>query len=317
MKLTKTEKGYFYEKYCLNCNKKFLGNVKSKFCSLDCSVKYRNKSYNLVCRSCKKAFTGHNPRQFYCENCKNKLTTCICKKCGKEFKVNKPSERRKFCSKHCERKHIFNESIFETIDTFEKAYWLGFLMGDGHIRYDKQRSIRELILGLSEKDYNHIIKFTEFLSFSSDNIPLKYDKKRKAYILRVASKKLISDLEKIGFPIFNKTENAYVPDFDNYNLRHAFLLGLFDADGSVFLHKKTLYISICGTLDVCKSFGNFMDIDLSFIKKIPNTKIYELKVGKQKLSYVLSFHKKLYENAPIYLERKKYVFDTFIKQKFS
>jgi len=304
MKLVKTESGYFYKKSCLNCNTEFLGNVKSKFCSLKCSCEYRKekKSYKLICKVCEQVFYGHNPRQFYCYECKENLTTRICERCGKKFKVQSVHERKKFCNKYCERKHFFNENIFENIDTFERAYWFGFLMGDGHLRYDMQRNIRELILGLSEKDYKHLLGFTEFLEFKTDKIPIKHDKKRKAFVFRIASKKLIEDLIKNGFPAYRKTENAYVPELGDQILNQAFILGLFDADGSVFVSGKTLYISICG-------------IDLSFIKETKSTNIYELKVGKQRLDTIKNFYKKLYSNAPVFLERKKDVFERFIKSK--
>ncbi|NPA53315.1 MAG: hypothetical protein GXO21_01455, partial [Aquificae bacterium] len=158
--MVKTEKGYFYKKHCLQCNKEFLGVKKRKFCSIKCSVLYRskNRKYSLKCKKCGKIFHGYNPRQFYCDICKEELTSRTCITCGKKFFI-KLSEKKKYCSKTCERKYLFKEDIFSEIDTFEKAYWYGFLMGDGHIRLDEKRSIRELILGLGKKDYGHLIKF--------------------------------------------------------------------------------------------------------------------------------------------------------------
>ncbi|WP_155810680.1 hypothetical protein [Persephonella sp. IF05-L8] len=317
MKMVKTEKGYFYKKVCFYCGKEFLGNIKRKFCSFECSIKYRseNISYNLKCKNCGKNFKGHNPRQFYCHTCKENLKTRICQKCGKVFKVNKVFEKQKFCSKACERKYNFNEHIFNKIETFEQTYWFGFLMGDGHIRYDIKRNVRELILGLSEKDYLHIIKFVKFLGFQDKNIPIKYDKKRKSYILRVASKTLVENLKENGFPIKDKTNRAYIPDFKKSFLKQGAILGLFDADGSAFVSGKVFYISLCGTKSVCETFSDFMGIEDKFIKKIKSTNIYEIKVGKQKKELIYKFYKKLYQNAPIYLERKKAVFEKFLKSK--
>ena len=317
MKMVKTEKGYFYEKACIYCEKKFIGSIKRKFCSFECSIKYRskNKSYSLKCKSCGENFKGHNPRQFYCNICRENLKTRICKRCGKVFKVSKVFEKQKFCSKFCMRKYNFNEHSFNKIKSFEQAYWFGFLMGDGHIRYDSKRNIRELILGLSEKDYSHIIRFVEFLEFQYENIPIKYDKKRRAYFLRIASKALIEDLKKNGFPIKNKTNIAYIPDFKNNFLKQAVILGLFDADGSAFISDKVFYISLCGTKRVCETFSDFMGIGNKFIKKTKSTNIYEVKVGKQRKDLIYAFYKKLYENAPVFLERKKAVFEKFLNSK--
>ncbi len=315
--MVKTEKGYFYKKTCINCGNEFFGNIKRKFCSFKCSTEYRskNKSYNLKCKNCGNYFKGYNPRQFYCNSCREILTTRVCKKCGKDFKVNKATERQKFCSKACERKYDFNENIFNKIETFEQAYWFGFLMGDGHLRYDSKRNIRELILGLSEKDYSHILKFAEFLGFKDRKIPLKYDRERKSYFFRVASKTLVEDLKNNNFPIKNKTDLAYVPEFQDKYLKQAVILGLFDADGSTFISGKVFYLSICGTKSVCESFSEFMEVDNKFIKKIKSTKIYEVKIGKQRKDTVYSFYQKLYENAPVFLERKKAVFEKFLNSK--
>ena len=52
-------------------------------------------------------------------------------------------------------KYYRNSNIFEKIDTEEKAYWLGFLYADGYV--DPERG--EIILGLAEKDKEHINKF--------------------------------------------------------------------------------------------------------------------------------------------------------------
>lgn len=45
-----------------------------------------------------------------------------------------------------------DESIFENIDTEEKAYWLGFIYADGYVNN------RQIELTLKESDYEHIKK---------------------------------------------------------------------------------------------------------------------------------------------------------------
>jgi len=51
-------------------------------------------------------------------------------------------------------KHIFNHNFFETIDTEEKAYWLGFIAADGGLA----SNIYRLTIGLNQKDQNHLEK---------------------------------------------------------------------------------------------------------------------------------------------------------------
>ena len=55
-----------------------------------------------------------------------------------------------------------DDSVFDKIDTEEKAYWLGFLYADGSI----SSSSYQIELSLSSVDVNHIKKFKRFLNDS-------------------------------------------------------------------------------------------------------------------------------------------------------
>ena len=59
------------------------------------------------------------------------------------------------------KKHI-NENVFETIDSEEKAYWLGFLYADGSVT---NRSDIDISLQLS--DERHVEKFYNFIELKS------------------------------------------------------------------------------------------------------------------------------------------------------
>lgn len=59
------------------------------------------------------------------------------------------------------RKYKVNEDIFKTIDTGEKAYWLGFLYADGSVTFENGRYVLEL--GLKAEDVNHLEKFKRFI----------------------------------------------------------------------------------------------------------------------------------------------------------
>ena len=52
------------------------------------------------------------------------------------------------------RKSHVNTCIFETIDTEEKAYWLGFLYADWCVSHYK--TSKRVELALQEKDLNHL-----------------------------------------------------------------------------------------------------------------------------------------------------------------
>lgn len=55
-----------------------------------------------ICKTCNKEFEAKNYNQNYCCNeCRDVAITRTCARCGKEFKVSKPSVQTKFCSKSC------------------------------------------------------------------------------------------------------------------------------------------------------------------------------------------------------------------------
>ena len=56
--------------------------------------------------------------------------------------------------------HRINETIFDVIDTEEKAYWLGFLYADGYVsNHDKNKNRNVIELTLALNDFSHIKKF--------------------------------------------------------------------------------------------------------------------------------------------------------------
>jgi len=85
---------------------------------------------------------------------------------GEKYKVSHTPLRRALSdsgvtmrSRGSPRIHFVNDDFFETIDTEQKACWLGFLGADGGLC-----SSRPIInLGLERKDKHHVIKFKEVL----------------------------------------------------------------------------------------------------------------------------------------------------------
>ena len=64
--------------------------------------------------------------------------------------VNKQNENERF------------SHIFETINSEEKAYWLGFLYADGYVG----SNTNHIELALQIDDAQHIQKFAEFINFT-------------------------------------------------------------------------------------------------------------------------------------------------------
>lgn len=126
-------------------------------------------------------------------------------------------------------KHLYNcnETIFKNIDNQNKAYWLGFLLGDGHIT--KRNYLK---LELANKDIDQLEKFKMFMSA---NNPIKNSAKNCSYI-NINYKNVSYDLSKYGI-INNKTYITKTPDIDILLLKH-FYRGVLDSDGWICRHKS-------------------------------------------------------------------------------
>ena len=79
-------------------------------------------------------------------NCSNQTITRLLEKQNIELRGN--------------RKYFFNESIFDNIDTAEKAYWIGFITADGYI--NEKRGW--LSIQLQYSDIDHLKKFAKFIN---------------------------------------------------------------------------------------------------------------------------------------------------------
>jgi len=215
------------------------------------------------------------------------------------------------------RKHNFNEDFFENITTEKQAYWLGFICADGYI------NARGNTVGitLDIKDEGHLIKFLKDLD--SNQLSLKYDKEsfNKNYretdkaLLRLYSRKMHSDLMKLG--LTNKKSTDLKPlnlDLPEELINH-FIRGYFDGDGCVFEHtikygkfkEKECYIggfTFVGTFE----FLTYINTKLPF-------KVKSLRWDKRTLgSYTLYVASKkrfklleefLYRNSTTSLDRKR------------
>jgi hypothetical protein len=160
------------------------------------------------------------------------------------------------------RKYTFEENIFLEVNTPEKAYWLGFLMGDGNIN---QKSTA-LYLEISNKDLDHLEKFKKFLK---SNSPIKPTRKECSRIL-VCSKKFVASLKELGVTT-RKTFKTKTPNIAE-ELISDFYRGILDSDGWIVEHaaknRKKLQHEF-GFSSACKTF--LMEIQ----------KWIQIKIGKK------------------------------------
>ena len=77
------------------------------------------------------------------------------------------------------RLYTLNENFFETIDTEDKAYWLGFIYADGYITKSKTGQ-HNLGIKLSIKDLAHLQKFALDIK---TNKPIGIYKEQTQYVV--------------------------------------------------------------------------------------------------------------------------------------
>ena len=199
------------------------------------------------------------------------------------------------------RKHILNENTFEVINTEEKAYWLGFMYADGYVNTTGWAN--QIQLGLSEKDYNHLIKFKEFLNCDYD---ITFKEKTNSCHLNINSKKMAKDLTNNGCfqaksLLLNFPTTEQVPE----ELIHHFMRGYFDGDGCITYSKTQRCIEIVGSHDFLNGYESILLKVLnrdSANKRGSAGNAETIRYnGNNQVQKIYNF---LYKDATIYLERK-------------
>ena len=197
-----------------------------------------------------------------------------------------------------------NENYFEKIDTYNKAYLLGFLCADGCI-YKKTNKITFLI---SNKDEN-ILEFIKKELEVTNKIVYNtyYDKRTSKYYIRVSlsfsSSKLKLDLSKLGITFEKSTKLSFPKIQEQYYF--SFIRGLIDGDGSISKNKTT--VSLISTnevlieiIDYCKKFN------INWANSFQKITEKQSKIYLNKNTLKLFYH--LYKDKGFHLERKKKIF---------
>lgn len=192
------------------------------------------------------------------------------------------------------KKYNCNELVFNTLDSEEKKYWVGFIAGDGCIK--NGRGYR-LAIGLNIKDIKHLEKF---LHFANSNHKIHIKNNGNAAYVEISSKNIVEDLSKYNIKP-NKTLVYKAPDvlLDSAD----FWRGLIDADGWLNIYNNNPRIGLCGSKMIIKQFN-------SFVKKhapahmgnpLEKNNYSTLEVNGKNAIKIIKF---LYQDANIFLDRK-------------
>lgn len=194
----------------------------------------------------------------------------------------------------------FNYRYFDSIDTENKAYWLGFLFADGNVSSGNRNLIS---IGLKLEDINHLEKFRNDISCS---LPVKVDTKngRSRCRFGFSNKHTKKQLIKLGC-IPKKSLTLKFPHIP-HNLIPHFIRGYFDGDGCVGVYgdrKTNLRVSLVGTENMLTNILLYSLIKASLFKanKQGDSNIKQFQISGEKAYNFLRF---IYSKATIYLDRK-------------
>ena len=222
------------------------------------------------------------------------------------------------------RKWPFREDYFSVIDTEEKAYWLGFLAGDGGIVGMKSGDEKgySTCIALAEQDIDHVRWFASCVEYAG---PLHRRPppsvvngylSQPSFAVQLQSRRMAADLLQQGVTMRKSlTLEPWIAP--NLLLQTAWWRGMVDADGSLGIYEPGgdaayehthLQVILVGTYAVCSGLQSFVAEQLPDRPAAsPRTIVQAGKIfhvqwhGKMVARDVARL---LYENATIALPRK-------------
>lgn len=207
----------------------------------------------------------------------------------------------------------FNRDYFKTIDTEEKAYWLGFIYADGYVSIRGERGSLEI--GLAEIDRSHLEKFCKSIGMKNKHIRSKKvklaEKTFDACRLNVSSYEIARDL--VNLKCFEtKSLILEFPTFKEVpkDLMRHFIRGYIDGDGTVGFYGGVAHVSAIGTRIFLKGMLDFLNSEIKDFgstntnagdKRLQNEITTSFSKTANKAKQLLNY---LYKDSSIHLDRK-------------
>lgn len=218
-----------------------------------------------------------------------------------------------------------NSSYFSVIDSHIKAYFVGFIAGDGALVPGKGSTIT-LTITLNERDDVILEKLREELCMSRPIWRFISHGKFNHARLVTSDKGIVSDLINLGItPRKSLTMPNIICNIPK-EFRNSFILGLFDADGSCTVRNATWKqsrkgitntysgikqaVQIRATEDMCKGIVSQLGIKsfhINYSASIPGLAI------SSKSEFIKFFHL-IYRDCSFFLQRKYNKFLPIVNQ---
>ena len=210
-----------------------------------------------------------------------------------------------------------NVHYFDIIDSYAKAYILGFIAADGAlVKANSSSTSLTITIKYEDKEILEFIKaeIGSEASLREINRESSFDNNKFIRHIRYtnSNKELITGIMKWGIGDNKSLSMGNILSKIPYDYRDAFIIGYFDGDGSVTVRNglypndrgclckdNSLYIQIRGTESFFIGVCEHLNIDPSHIHK--NDSIPNLTFASKKDT--MRFYK-CYKHLPFYLKRK-------------
>lgn len=205
------------------------------------------------------------------------------------------------------RSTVQNHNYFQEIDTPEKAYWLGLIIADGSVGFQK-RSNRSPCIALELKAEDKYL-LEMFRSAIEGNFVLTQS--RNCFRIAFSSKKMVQDLARFGVvPNKSHLDNG-LPILPS-NLMPHLIRGIFDGDGTVYISKGKLHFGFYGSNQICENIKNHLvrhcELNKSKVFDKGTVSMVYFSAGKD----IRNFYNYIYTDPYPYMIRKKKKFDCFL-----
>lgn len=213
-----------------------------------------------------------------------------------------------------------DETVFDAIDSEEKAYWLGFLYADGNINSKEYK----LEINLCANDWQHLKKFQDFLKYTENKVRISpnYGYKGSNDICRfsVRNKHIWEALNSKGC-VPKKSLVLTFPDksiFANKSLIFDFIRGYCDGDGTLGIYpvdgNPNHLRENLGFVGTESFLQNIVEILEEYAKVCPKKDNKSFKISYTDLK-ARKVARMLYENSTIYLDRKYQIYKQFCQHE--
>lgn len=216
-----------------------------------------------------------------------------------------------------------NVHYFDVIDSYAKAYIVGFIAADGALVKTKTTTTLTITIKYEDKAVLEFIKSEIGNTHKLQEIKRvsSYNPEKQIHHIRytLSDNNITIALNKLGITTNKSLTMTNIIDNIPYKFRDAFIIGYFDGDGSISIrdgqkpnsknilcYSHSLYIQIRGTKNFLEGICNHLGISLLRIHK--NDSIPHLSFSSKK--DVVRFFI-CYNNLPFYYKRK---YDVFLKR---